>query len=83
MGDHSKFYDNLSQVLDYWITDIHEVTDMSNWKSTLSDKGINEMVIDLADVMRQEVDLAKYTPVIKAVQMNEAFINAEFIVSHS
>lgn len=83
MGDHSKFYDNLSQVLDYWITDIHEVTDMSNWKSILSEKGINEMVIDLADVMRQEVDLAKYTPVIKAVQMNEAFINAEFIVSHS
>jgi BatD DUF11 like domain len=81
-GTQSKFYDTLTQVLDYWVIDIHEVSDLNNWKSKLSEKGISNVVINLADAMRQEVDLAKYTPVIDAAQMEESYKKIEFIVSH-
>ena len=78
----SKFYDSLNQVLDYWIADIHGITDVNNWKSILSEKGLNSVVIQLVEAMRLEVDLAKYTPVIDASQMEEAYKKIEFIVSH-
>jgi hypothetical protein len=81
-GTQNKFYDSLNQVLDYWITDIHGIKDISNWKSILSEKGLNNVVIQLVDAMRLEVDLAKYTPVIDASQMEEAYKKIEFIVSH-
>jgi hypothetical protein len=81
-GTQSKFYDTLTQVLDYWVTDIHEVSDLNNWKSKLSEKGISNVVINLVDAMRQEVDLAKYTPAIDAAQMEESYKKIEFIVSH-
>jgi hypothetical protein len=81
-GTQNKFYDSLNQVLDYWIADIHGITDMSNWKSILSEKGLNSVVIQLVEAMRLEVDLAKYTPVIDASQMEEAYKKIEFIVSH-
>jgi hypothetical protein len=81
-GTQNKFYDSLNQVLDYWIADIHGITDMSNWKSILSEKGLNNVVIQLVEAMRLEVDLAKYTPVIEASQMEEAYKKIEFIVSH-
>jgi len=81
-GIQSKFYDTVNQVLDYWITDIHGITDVINWKSELSEKGINSVVINLVETMRLEVDLAKYTPVIDTEQMEEAYKKIEFIVSH-
>jgi len=81
-GIQSKFYDTVNQVLDYWITDIHGITDVINWKSQLSEKGINSVVINLVETMRLEVDLAKYTPVIDTEQMEEAYKKIEFIVSH-
>jgi hypothetical protein len=81
-GIQSKFYDTVNIVLDYWITDIHGITDVINWKSELSEKGINSVVINLVETMRLEVDLAKYTPVIDTKQMEEAYKKIEFIVSH-
>jgi len=78
----SKFYDILNQVLNFWLSDIHGISDISNWKSMLSEKGINSVVINLVEAMRLEVDLAKYTPVINTAQMEEAYKKIEFIVSH-
>jgi hypothetical protein len=80
-NQQNQFYDRLGLLLDFWVKDVQGISDLSQWKTLLAEKGVQPTLLNLVQSLRQEIDIAKYTPVLEEGQMQEAYQKVVFVVS--